>query len=55
MRTTWVYYFRDDARWTDEDIDRVDSELPQFHGRIRAEGWVASAKEEHFKKYNERI
>ena len=50
-----VYYFRDVARWTDEDIDRVDSELLQFHGRIRGEGWVASAKEEHFKKYNERI
>jgi len=50
-----VYYFRDVARWTDEDIDRVDSELPQFHGRIRDEGWVDSAREEHFKKYHERI
>jgi predicted flap endonuclease-1-like 5' DNA nuclease len=50
-----IYTFREVALWTDEDIDRVDEQLEHFRGRIRREDWVSSAKEEHFKKYGERI
>jgi predicted flap endonuclease-1-like 5' DNA nuclease len=47
--------FREIASWTEEDIDRIDAKLEHFRGRIRRENWVASAKEEHFKKYGERL
>jgi NADH-quinone oxidoreductase subunit E len=50
-----IYWFKQIAQWTDKDIDRVDAKLEQFHGRIRRENWVTSAKEEHFKKYGERL
>ena len=50
-----IYTFQEVALWTEKDIDRLDAQLKRFHGRIRREGWVASAKEEHFKKYGERL
>lgn len=50
-----IYYFRQVAAWTDEDVEYVDSRLDSFKGRIVREDWVGSAKEEHFKKYGERI
>ena len=50
-----IYWFRDVARWTEEDIDRIDAQLEHFHGRIRRENWISSAKEEHFKKYGEHL
>ena len=50
-----IYYFRQVANWTGDDIDYVDSRLESFKGRITREDWVGSAKEEHFKKYGERI
>jgi predicted flap endonuclease-1-like 5' DNA nuclease/uncharacterized membrane-anchored protein YhcB (DUF1043 family) len=50
-----IYTFKQVAIWNDEQIDWVDSQLERFHGRIRRENWVESAKEQHFKKYGERI
>jgi predicted flap endonuclease-1-like 5' DNA nuclease len=50
-----IHTFREVALWKDEDIDRVDEQLEHFRGRIRRENWVSSAKEEHFKKYGERL
>jgi len=50
-----IHTFREVALWGDEDIDRVDEQLEHFRGRIRRENWVSSAKEEHFKKYGERL
>ena len=50
-----IYAFRDIALWTEADIDQIDAQLERFHGRIRWEGWVDSAKEEHFKKYGENL
>jgi predicted flap endonuclease-1-like 5' DNA nuclease len=50
-----IYYFRQVAAWSEEDVDYVDSRLEDFKGRIHREDWVGSAKEEHFKKYGERI
>jgi predicted flap endonuclease-1-like 5' DNA nuclease len=50
-----IYTFKQVAIWNDEHVDWVDSQLEHFHGRIRRENWIDSAKEEHFKKYGERI
>jgi predicted flap endonuclease-1-like 5' DNA nuclease len=50
-----IFTFREIALWTDQDINRVDAKLDRFHGRIRREGWVRSAKREHFKRYGERL
>ena len=50
-----VHTFRDVARWTEKDIDRIDDQLVHFQGRIRREGWVSSAKDEHFKKYGQHL
>ncbi|MGL5811065.1 MAG: hypothetical protein ACRCYQ_14080 [Nocardioides sp.] len=46
-----IYHFRQIAAWTVDDIRRFDEELPEFHGRIERDGWIASAREEHEKKY----
>lgn len=50
-----VYFFKDIASWDDAKIDEISAKLPQFKDRIRREGWIESAKEEHFKKYGERL
>jgi predicted flap endonuclease-1-like 5' DNA nuclease len=48
-----IFWFKQVATWTDNDIDTIDAKLEKFHGRIRRENWVRSATEEHYKKYNE--
>ncbi len=50
-----VFHYRDIATWKPADIKRVDALLENFHGRIERDHWIAGAKEEHFKKYQERI
>ena len=45
--------FKQIAQWSDTDIDRIDTRLAEFQGRIRRENWVQSARECHFKKYGE--
>ena len=50
-----IYFFKDIARWDAAKIAEMNEKLPNFHGRIEREGWVESAKEEHFKKYGERL
>lgn len=50
-----VYNFKQVAKWNDEQIDWVDSQLERFHGLIRRKHWVESAKNEHYKKYGERL
>lgn len=32
------------AGWSDADIDRIDSQLGQFAGRIRRDNWIEQAK-----------
>lgn len=32
------------ANWSEEEIDRIDSELGRFQGRIRRDSWVEQAK-----------
>jgi predicted flap endonuclease-1-like 5' DNA nuclease len=48
-----IYLFKQVAQWNEADIDFFDAKLEKFHGRIRREGWVRSAVEEHYKKYGE--
>jgi predicted flap endonuclease-1-like 5' DNA nuclease len=50
-----IYFFKDVASWDDAKIDEVSEQLPRFKNRIRREGWVESAKDEHFKKYGEKL
>ena len=42
------------AAWSDADIDRVQGQL-RFPGRVRRDKWVEKAREEHYRKYGERI
>jgi predicted flap endonuclease-1-like 5' DNA nuclease len=50
-----IYFFKDIAKWDAAKIAEMNEKLPNFRGRIEREGWVESAKEEHFKKYGERL
>ncbi len=50
-----VYFFKDIAGWDAAKIAEITEQLPGFQGRIEREGWIASAKEEHFKKYGEKL
>jgi len=45
--------YRQIARWSERDIDDFDAKLPEFHGRIRRDGWVTQARELHQSKYGE--
>jgi predicted flap endonuclease-1-like 5' DNA nuclease len=46
--------YRQIARWTRTDIDRVSAKLPAFRDRIRRENWVKQAGEAYRKKYGKR-
>lgn len=50
-----VYFFKDIAAWDAAKIEEMNEKLPNFRGRIEREGWVDSAKDEHFKKYGEKL
>lgn len=50
-----IYLFRQIAEWSPDDVQRYDGLLEQFRGRIERENWIASAKEQHFKKYGEQL
>jgi predicted flap endonuclease-1-like 5' DNA nuclease len=50
-----IYFFKDVAGWGDAEIEEISAKLPQFKNRIRRENWIDSAKEEHFKKYGEKL
>ena len=39
------------ARWSERDIDEIDSRLPEFPGRIRRDAWVTQARALHQSKY----
>lgn len=39
-----VTRFEQVASWSEADIDRIDSQLGQFAGRIRRDNWVEQAK-----------
>ncbi len=45
--------FRQIARWTDDDIERVAAQLGSFRNRVRRDDWVAQARREHEASYGE--
>jgi predicted flap endonuclease-1-like 5' DNA nuclease len=50
-----IYFFKDVAGWGEAEIEEISAKLPSFKNRIRRENWIDSAKEEHFKKYGEKL
>lgn len=50
-----IYWFRQIAEWTPEDVTRYDALLEQFRGRIERENWIASAREAYSKKYGDQL
>jgi predicted flap endonuclease-1-like 5' DNA nuclease len=46
-----IFLFSQVASWDGVTVDRIESELPQFKGRIARENWVGSARAEYIKKY----
>jgi predicted flap endonuclease-1-like 5' DNA nuclease len=44
LRELGVTRFDQIAAWSDADIDRIDSQLGRFQGRIRRDDWVEQAR-----------
>lgn len=44
LGTLGVTSFEQIAAWSDADIDRIDSQLGRFAGRIRRDAWVEQAR-----------
>jgi predicted flap endonuclease-1-like 5' DNA nuclease len=55
LHSLGIHTFKQIALWSEADIDQVDMKLEEFKGRIRRENWVQSAKECHWRKYNEAL
>jgi poly(hydroxyalkanoate) granule-associated protein len=47
--------YRQLATLTDADIDRLESEVINFSGRVRREDWIGQAKALHLEKYGESL
>jgi predicted flap endonuclease-1-like 5' DNA nuclease len=45
--------YRDVARWTDADLERIASELRNFPGRVSRRQWVEQARALHREKYGQ--
>ncbi len=50
-----VFYFKQIASWTKDDVKVIDKKLDAFKGRILRDNWIKGAKTEHFRKYGERL
>jgi predicted flap endonuclease-1-like 5' DNA nuclease len=50
-----VRWFKQIALWSREDIVAFERNQPQFLNRAERDEWIASAKEEHRKKYSETL
>jgi len=44
LHTLGVFTFAQIASWSDEDIDRIDTQLGSFSGRIRRDNWPEQAR-----------
>ena len=51
LRANGVRTFRAIAAWSEAEIEAFSEHLPDFPDRIREEGWVESAREQHERKY----
>ena len=50
-----TYTFIQIARWKPEDIEKVAKRLDTDPERIKRDKWIADAKEQHYRKYKERL
>ena len=50
-----TYTFIQIARWKPEDIEKIAKKLETDPDRIKRDKWIADAKEQHYRKYGERI
>ena len=50
-----IYYFRQIAEWTREEVDYFSDQLKEFPDRIQRDNWLEGAADEHFRKYSERL
>ena len=48
-----IYWFRQIAEWTPEDVQNYDLLMEDFRGRIERDDWIIGAQHEHQKKYGE--
>ena len=53
LHKTGIYHFRQVALLDKKGVAELDSQLPQFSGRIQREKWVQQAKTLHRAKYGE--
>ncbi|MEZ4415982.1 MAG: hypothetical protein R3E10_09505 [Gemmatimonadota bacterium] len=53
LHSLGIRSYRDMAVWSEADIERIDGQLGEFHGRIRREGWVGQAATLQREKYGE--
>ncbi|MBH0203440.1 MAG: hypothetical protein HP496_14365 [Nitrospira sp.] len=50
-----TYTFIQIARWKPEDIEKIAKKLETDPERIKRDKWISDAKEQHYRKYGERI
>ena len=50
-----IYWFRQIADWTSADVQRYDTLLEDFRGRIERDNWISGAQQEHQKKYGQQL
>jgi predicted flap endonuclease-1-like 5' DNA nuclease len=54
LHSLGIYTFRQVANFTKEDVDKVNSIIEFFPGRIERDNWVDQSKSFHEKKYGQR-
>lgn len=50
-----IYWFYQIAKWSVEDVQRYDTLLEDFRGRIVRDDWITGAQQEQRKKYGEQV
>ena len=53
LHKTGIFYFEQVAKLDKKGVEELDSQLPQFSGRIQRDKWVVQAKKLHNEKYAE--
>ncbi|MEM7256141.1 MAG: hypothetical protein AAF404_02010 [Pseudomonadota bacterium] len=53
LHKTGIYYFSQVALLDNDGVEELDSQLPQFSGRIARDQWVQQAQSLHTEKYGE--
>lgn len=55
LNNAGVTTYQQIALWTARDIEEITGKLSVFPDRIERDNWVQGAKDEHYRKYGERI